>query len=77
MLVAAEKGRVRPIICINKTDLIEPANLEPLVGVHSRMGYPVLLVARRPASASIVSAALSRDGKASWPGKAAWASRRC
>jgi ribosome biogenesis GTPase / thiamine phosphate phosphatase len=47
MLVAAEKGRVRPIICINKIDLIDPANLEPLVGVYSRMGYPVLLVSAK------------------------------
>jgi len=47
LLVAAEKGRVRPIICINKIDLIEPANLEPLVGVYSRMGYPVLLVSAK------------------------------
>ncbi len=47
MLVAAEKGRVRPIICINKIDLDEPANLEPLVGVYSRMGYTVLLVSAK------------------------------
>ncbi len=47
LLVAAEKGRVRPIICINKIDLVEPANLEPLVGVYSRMGYPVLLVSAK------------------------------
>ena len=47
LLVAAEKGRVRPIICINKIDLIEPANLEPLVGVYSRMGYPVLMVSAK------------------------------
>ncbi len=47
MLLAAEKGRVRPIICINKIDLIEPANLEPLVGVYCRMGYPVLLVSAK------------------------------
>ncbi len=47
LLVAAEKGRVRPIICINKIDLTEPANLEPLVGVYSRMGYPVLLVSAK------------------------------
>ncbi len=44
LLVAAEKGRVQPLICLNKIDLIEPASLEPLVGVYSRMGYPVLLV---------------------------------
>ena len=47
MLVAAEKGRVRPIICINKIDLDEPANLLPLVGVYSRMGYSTLLVSAK------------------------------
>ncbi|HEV3023033.1 MAG TPA: ribosome small subunit-dependent GTPase A, partial [Pirellulales bacterium] len=47
MLVAAEKGRVRPIICINKIDLDEPANLIPLVGVYSRMGYTALLVSAK------------------------------
>jgi len=47
MLVAAEKGRVRPVICINKVDLNEPANLEPLAGVYSRMGYSVLLVSAK------------------------------
>ena len=47
MLVAAEKGRVRPIICINKIDLEEPANLIPLVGVYSRMGYTALLVSAK------------------------------
>jgi ribosome biogenesis GTPase / thiamine phosphate phosphatase len=44
MLVTAEKGRVRPIVCINKIDLIDPADLQPLVGVYSRMGYEVLLL---------------------------------
>jgi ribosome biogenesis GTPase len=47
MLVAAEKGRVRPIICINKIDLDQPANLIPLVGVYSRMGYTALLVSAK------------------------------
>jgi len=47
LLVAAEKGRVRPVLCINKIDLIEPVNLQPLAGVYSRMGYPVLLVSAK------------------------------
>ena len=47
MLVAAEKGRVRPIICINKIDLEEPANLIPLVGVYSRMGYTAMLLSAK------------------------------
>jgi ribosome biogenesis GTPase len=44
MLLAAEKGRVRPIVCINKIDLVEIADLQPLVGVYSQMGYEVMLV---------------------------------
>lgn len=42
-IISAEKGRLRPIICINKIDLVQIADLEPLVGVFSRMGYRVLL----------------------------------
>ena len=44
LLVTAEKGGVRPVVCINKVDLIEPASIEPLVGVYSQMGYQVLLL---------------------------------
>lgn len=44
LIVAAEKGGVRPIVCINKTDLVDPATLQPLVGVYSQMGYEVLLL---------------------------------
>ncbi len=44
LLVTAEKGGVRPLICINKVDLVDPADFEPLVGVYSQMGYEVLLV---------------------------------
>jgi ribosome biogenesis GTPase len=43
-LVTAEKAKIRPIICINKIDLIEPADLQPLVGVYGQMGYDILLV---------------------------------
>ena len=44
MLVTAEKDRIRPIICINKIDLVDPADLQPLVGVYGQMGYEVLLL---------------------------------
>lgn len=46
-LVSAEQGRLRPVICINKIDLVDPASLEPLAGVYGRMGYRVLLVSAR------------------------------
>jgi len=41
-LVTAEKTGLRPIVCINKVDLIEPADLVPIVGVWSQLGYDVL-----------------------------------
>lgn len=47
MLVTAEKGGVRPVLCINKIDLVDPASLQPLVGVYSQMGYRVLLLSVR------------------------------
>ena len=43
-LVTAEKAEIEPIVCINKTDLIQPVDLQPLVGVYSQLGYLVLCV---------------------------------
>lgn len=47
LLVTAEKTRIRPVICVNKVDLADPAALQPLVGVYSQMGYQVLLLSAR------------------------------
>lgn len=44
MLVAAEQSGIRPIICINKIDLVEAAGLQPLIGVYGQMGYQVVLL---------------------------------
>ncbi len=44
MLVTAEKARIRPVICINKIDLVDPADLQPLIGVYGQMGYQVLVL---------------------------------
>ena len=46
-LVTAEKFRIRPVICINKIDLIEAADLQPLAGVFGQMGYEVLMVSAK------------------------------
>jgi ribosome biogenesis GTPase / thiamine phosphate phosphatase len=50
-LLTAEKIGVRPVICLNKIDLIlnkidliDPAELQPLMGVYGQMGYQVLFV---------------------------------
>jgi ribosome biogenesis GTPase len=42
-LVSAEQGRIAPIICLNKADLVEPAPYQPLIGLYSQLGIPVLL----------------------------------
>ena len=41
-LITAEKSEIQPIICINKMDLVNPADLQPVIGVWAQMGYCVL-----------------------------------
>lgn len=43
-LVMAEKYEIDPVVCINKIDLVDSADLQPLIGVYSQLGYRVLLV---------------------------------
>lgn len=42
-LVTAEQAMLEAIIVINKVDLIDPAELQPLIGVYAQLGYRVLL----------------------------------
>jgi len=76
MLVTAEKAQVRPVICINKIDLVDAANLQPLAGVFGQMGYEVMLLSavtgfgverlrRRVAGRQSVVAGQSGVGKSS------------
>ncbi|MBI1246379.1 ribosome small subunit-dependent GTPase A [bacterium] len=46
-LITAESARIRPIICINKVDLIDPAELQSIVGVYGSIGYEVHLVSAK------------------------------
>jgi ribosome biogenesis GTPase len=47
LLISAEKMGVQPVVVINKIDLIDPADLMPLAGVWSQLGYPVHFVSAR------------------------------
>ncbi|WP_254509621.1 ribosome small subunit-dependent GTPase A [Anatilimnocola floriformis] len=47
LLVEAERMQIQPVICINKVDLIDPADLQPLAGVFGQMGYEVLLISAK------------------------------
>ncbi len=42
-LASAEQGGIRPIVCLNKADLVETAGYQPLVGLYSQLGIPTLL----------------------------------
>ncbi|MEW4456113.1 ribosome small subunit-dependent GTPase A [Bremerella sp. JC817] len=46
-LITAEYARIRPIICINKVDLLDPAALQTIVGVYGSIGYEVHLVSAK------------------------------
>jgi ribosome biogenesis GTPase / thiamine phosphate phosphatase len=43
LLVTVGQAGVSPIIVINKADLVPNEDLQPVIGVWSQMGYPVLL----------------------------------
>lgn len=41
-LLSAAKGGVAAAICLNKADLVEPIDLQPLIALYSRLGYPTI-----------------------------------
>jgi ribosome biogenesis GTPase len=42
-IAAGRKGELAPILCLNKADLTDPVELQPMVGAYSQMGIPTLL----------------------------------
>jgi ribosome biogenesis GTPase len=42
-LASAEQGRIAPIICLNKADLVDHAPYQPLIGYYSQLGIAALL----------------------------------
>jgi ribosome biogenesis GTPase len=43
-LVSGLKGGVQPLIVVNKSDLVEPALIEPIVALYRNLDYRILLV---------------------------------
>jgi ribosome biogenesis GTPase / thiamine phosphate phosphatase len=46
-IAAALRGDLQPVICLNKADLADPVELQPLVGAYSQMGIPIVLTSAR------------------------------
>lgn len=42
-IAAAAKGELAPVVCLNKADLADPVELQPLVGAYSQLGIPTIL----------------------------------
>lgn len=42
-LISAAKGGAEALICINKADLIDPVELQPILGLYGQLGYQVVL----------------------------------
>jgi ribosome biogenesis GTPase len=42
-LTSAEQGGIAPIICLNKADLVDAAEYQPLIGYYSQLNIPALL----------------------------------
>ncbi len=42
-LASAAQGKLQPILCLNKVDLVDAAEFQPLVGYYSQLGIPTLL----------------------------------
>jgi ribosome biogenesis GTPase len=42
-LASAAQGKLVPLICLNKADLVDPVEYQPLVGFYSQLDIPVVL----------------------------------
>src|SRR5205814_1006328 len=46
-LAAAQQGGLSPVLLLNKADLADPVQLQPLVGAYAQLGIPVLLTSAK------------------------------
>jgi ribosome biogenesis GTPase len=46
-IAAAEKGGLKPILCLNKADLTDAVELQPLIGSYAQLGIPTLLTSAK------------------------------
>ncbi|MDR1957671.1 MAG: ribosome small subunit-dependent GTPase A [Planctomycetaceae bacterium] len=44
LILTAERAGIQPILCINKVDLVDIAELQPLLGTYAQLGYQVIPV---------------------------------
>ncbi len=68
-LASAEQGRIRPVLCLNKADLIEPALYQRLIGTYSQLGIATLLTSAADGTGIAVLRALLRGRETVFTGQ--------
>ena len=68
-LVSAEQGGIRPIVCLNKADLVDPADFQPLAGLYAQLGLPVLFTSATTGQGIDRLRALLRDRQTVFSGQ--------
>ncbi len=43
-LASAVKGQLHPMLCLNKADLVDPVDYQPMIGFYNQLGVPTLLI---------------------------------
>ena len=46
-IAAADKGELTPIVCLNKADLIQPVDLQPMIGAYAQLGIATVLTSAK------------------------------
>ncbi len=46
-LAAALKGDLKPVLCLNKADLTDAAELQPIIGAYAQLGVPTVLTSAK------------------------------
>jgi ribosome biogenesis GTPase / thiamine phosphate phosphatase len=46
-IAAAIKGKLKPVLCLNKADLTDAVSLQPLIGAYAQMGIPTMLTSAK------------------------------
>ncbi len=46
-LISATQGAIKPIICLNKADLVDAMMIQPIVGMYSQLGYSIVVASAK------------------------------
>ncbi len=46
-LAVAQQGQLKPVLCLNKSDLADAVELQPLIGLYAQLSIPVFLCSAR------------------------------